>query len=258
MKSNKSETSNTPKTLAPNESAIGCEESVRITTGTTGLQSSSSSTSSSSTPSSSSTSLKTNQSKVNRNTILVNPNQSANKLLKHFRYVGYELNESISPAHYLMYDSSCALFLSLKYHVIYPNYIYDKLNELRNSYQLKVLLVLVDHIEFQSSLKELTKLAIRTNSTLMLAWSYEEAANYLENYKLFAGRTPDIIMGKINTNSDVSQTAYQCLVEALTSIKSINKTDAVSLISTFDTFENIVKTDEEELTLCPGMASLKV
>jgi DNA excision repair protein ERCC-1 len=150
------------------------------------------------------------------------------------------------------------MFLSVKYHVIYPNYIYDKLNELRNSYQLKVLLVLVDHIEFQSSLKELTKLAIRTNCTLMLAWSYEEAANYLENYKLFAERTPDIIMGKLNANSDVSQTPYQCLVEAFTSIKSINKTDAVSLISTFDTFENIVKTDEEELTLCPGMASLKV
>jgi len=92
----------------------------------------------------------------------------------------------------------------------------------------------------------------------MLAWSYEEAANYLENYKLFAERTPDIIMGKLNANSDVSQTPYQCLVEAFTSIKSINKTDAVSLISTFDTFENIVKTDEEELTLCPGMASLKV
>ncbi len=248
MKSNKSETSNTAKTLAPNESTIGCEESVPTT------QSSSSSTSS--------TSLKTNESKVNRNTIRntiqVNPNQSANKLLKHFRYVGYELNESISPAHYLMYDSCCAMFLSVKYHVIYPNYIYDKLNELRNSYQLKVLLVLVDHIEFQSSLKELTKLAIRTNCTLMLAWSYEEAANYLENYKLFAERTPDIIMGKLNANSDVSQTPYQCLVEAFTSIKSINKTDAVSLISTFDTFENIVKTDEEELTLCPGMASLKV
>ncbi len=256
MKSNKSETSNTPKTLARNESTIGCQESVPITQSSSSLTSSL--TSSSTSSASSSTSLKTNQSKVNRNTIQVNPNQSANKLLKHFRYVGYELNESISPAHYLMYDSCCALFLSLKYHVIYPNYIYDKLNELRNSYQLKVLLVLVDHIEFQSSLKELTKLAIRTNCTLMLAWSYEEAANYLENYKQFAERTPDIIMGKLNANSDVSQTAYQCLVEAFTSIKSINKTDAVSLISTFDTFENIVKTDEEELTFCPGMASLKV
>jgi DNA excision repair protein ERCC-1 len=65
-------------------------------------------------------------------------------------------------------------------------------------------------------------------------------------------------MGKINSNNDMKQTAYQCLVEALTSVKSINKTDAVSLISMFDTFENIVKADEEELTLCPGMASLKV
>ena len=190
------------------------------------------------------------------NTLLVNSNQSANKLLKHLR-IPYQMTDSISPAHYLMFDSCCAMFLSLKYHVIYPNYIYDKLNELRNAYQLKVLLVLVDHIEFQSTLKELTKLAIRTNCTLILAWSYEEAANHIENYRNFADKNADIIMGKQGSNSEANQSAYECLIDALTSVKSINKTDAVSLISTFDSFENIVKSDDDQLIVCPGMAALK-
>ena len=191
------------------------------------------------------------------NTLLVNCNQSGNKLLKHLR-IPYQMTDSISPAHYLMFDSCCAIFLSLKYHVIYPDYIYEKLNELRNAYQLKVLLLLVDHIEFQSSLKELTKLSIRTNCTLVLSWSYEEAANHIENYRNFADKSADIIMGKQTNNSEANQTAYQCIIEALTSVKSINKTDAVSLISTFDSFENIVKSDDDQLIVCPGMAALKV
>lgn len=170
----------------------------------------------------------------------------------------YTLTDSISPAHYQMFDSCCALFLSLKYHVIYPNYIYDKLNELRNSYQLKVLIVLIDHIEYQSALKELTKLSIRVNCTLILAWSYEEAANHIENYRNFADKSADIITGKQTAGNDNKGAVYQCLVDGLTSIRSINKTDAVSLISMFDTFENIVKSDDDQLIVCPGMASLKV
>ena len=167
------------------------------------------------------------------------------------------MTDSISPAHYLMYESCCALFLSLKYHVIYPDYIYDKLNDLRNAYQLKILLVLIDHIEYQSALKELTKLSIRTNCTLILAWSYEEAANHIENYRNFADKSADIITGKQNPTEIGKGATYQCLVDGLTSIRSINKTDAVSLISMFDTFENIVRSDDDQLIVCPGMASLK-
>ncbi|XP_054153547.1 DNA excision repair protein ERCC-1-like [Oppia nitens] len=190
------------------------------------------------------------------NTLLVNPNQKANKLLKQLRSA-YQLSADISPAHYLMYDSCCAVFLSLKYHVIYNNYIYDTVDKVRNTYQLTVLLVLVDHIEYREPLKELTQLAIRTNCTLMLAWSYEEAATIIENYRHFADKTPDIIMGKQSSAGGSTGGDYQSLVEALTSVKSINNTDAVTLLTTFDTMENIVNADDDQLIICPGMAALK-
>ncbi|CAG2172067.1 unnamed protein product [Oppiella nova] len=189
--------------------------------------------------------------------LLVNPNQKANKLLRHLRSA-YEFSADISPAHYLMSDSSCAVFLSLKYHAIYGNYIYDTLNALRHSYQLQVLLVLVDHIEYQSALKELTRVSVRTNCTLMLCWSAEEAANYIDNYRHFANKSPDIIMGKGGTGGSGADTDYTRVVDALTCVKSINKTDAVSLISTFDTIDNIVHSDDDQLIICPGMAALKV
>ena len=41
-------------------------------------------------------------------------------------------------ADYSMSRSSCALFLSLRYHTLNPNYIYDRLKSTKFPYQLKV------------------------------------------------------------------------------------------------------------------------
>lgn len=158
-----------------------------------------------------------------------------------------------------MSPSCCALFLSLKYHVLNPDYIYNRLTALGNSYRMKVLLVLIDHIEYNASLKELTKLAIRASCTLMLAWSPEEAAYYLDTYKSFEEKSPEIIMGKQSgANAGGGDVCYQAMIEALSSIKSISKTDAMSLISLFESFDKIVKADDDELGICPGLGQQKV
>lgn len=170
----------------------------------------------------------------------------------------YVLNDSIAPAHYLLSDSCCALFLSLKYHVIHPDYIYERINELQHKYQLKILLVMVDHIIYETHLKELTLLAVRTNFTLMLAWTYEEAARHIENYRNSAEKSPDVIRGCFEDGTkSTSANQQQSLVDALTSVKSVNRTDAVTLMSTFETFENIIKANMDELTVCPGISMVK-
>lgn len=43
-----------------------------------------------------------------------------------------------------MGKTTCALFLSLKYHNLKPDYIHERLKLLGKSYELRVLLVLVD------------------------------------------------------------------------------------------------------------------
>ena len=50
---------------------------------------------------------------------------------------------------------------------------------------------------------------------------------------------------------------YSKLIDALTSVKSVNKTDAVTLLTTFGSLENIVKASIEDLTLCPGFGPQK-
>ncbi|GIX67411.1 DNA excision repair protein ERCC-1 [Caerostris extrusa] len=81
------------------------------------------------------------------------PKAERKPLLKHIRNVPWEFSE-IEPD-YLMSKSTCALFLSLRYHNLFPNYIHDRLKALGKSYNLRVLLVQVDVAEPNPPLKDL-------------------------------------------------------------------------------------------------------
>lgn len=57
------------------------------------------------------------------------------------RNVPWEYGEIIPD--YVMGHSSCALFLSLRYHNLNPNYIHERLKDLGKQYELRILLVQV-------------------------------------------------------------------------------------------------------------------
>ncbi|KAH7642065.1 Excision repair cross-complementation group 1 [Dermatophagoides farinae] len=205
------------------------------------------------------------------NTILVNSNQRENKLLKELCYVRPVFTDSISPAHFLLNDNCCALFLSLVYHIANPNYIYDRVKELRNTYQLSLLILHIDHPIYENPLKELTIMAIRANFTLLVAWSPEEAAKHIENYRVNADKSPNIIMGRAFDDEEVGRSSSSSstmkkklnanqsngVIDALTSVKHINRTNAITLLSTFDTVENLTEAKIDELTICPGISIAK-
>ena len=85
----------------------------------------------------------------------------------------------------------------------------------------------------------------------MLAWSAEEAASILETYKLFEHKPPDMIMERAGVES------HDKIIEALTSVKSVNRTDAVTLLGTFKTLSDIIRASPEDLALCPGFGPNK-
>lgn len=188
------------------------------------------------------------------NVIQVNRNQTGNDLLKKLSRVGYTFAD-VKPD-YVIGRTACALFLSIRYHALHPNYIYGRINSLGSDYELRVLLVLVDHVEHKSYLKELEKLTIRSGMTLMLAWTVEDAAMYLEKYKLFEEKPADSIMEK-PTNHDYENALDQYMMDALAECKGINKTDAATIVGHFDTFTRIVLADPEELAICPGVGPTK-
>jgi len=168
--------------------------------------------------------------KAGTNSIIVNARQRGNPVLKNIRNVPWEYGDIVPD--YVLGQTMCALFLSLRYHNFNPEYIHERLKQLGSRFQLRILLVQVDVKNPHPSLKELSKICILADCTLILAWSVEEAGRYLETYKSYENKPADILQEKVEGD-------YQSkMVDCLTSVKSVNKTDAVTLMSNFGTLKH--------------------
>ncbi|XP_062996135.1 DNA excision repair protein ERCC-1 [Elgaria multicarinata webbii] len=183
------------------------------------------------------------------NSIIVSPRQRGNPILKFVRNVPWEFGEIVPD--YVLGQSTCALFLSLRYHNLNPNYIHERLRNLGKTYLLQVLLLQVDVKDPHQTLKELAKICILADCTLILAWSPEEAGRYLETYKAYEQKPADLLKEKVD------QDYLSRVTDCLTSVKSVNKTDTLSLLSTFGALANIAHASKEDLSLCPGIGPQK-
>ncbi|CAH8869275.1 unnamed protein product [Trichobilharzia szidati] len=162
------------------------------------------------------------------NAILVNQRQRGNAVLKQIRNVAWEYAD-VEPD-FVVGRNNCVYFLSLRYHNLNSEYIFERLRQTKQRYQLSVLLVQVDVPDPYYPLKELCKICWTERLTLMLAWSVEEAARYLEAYKALENKPPDGLMAESNNQSDY---AVQ-VTDFLTSVRRITKADAVSAMGKFD------------------------
>ncbi|KAF7216022.1 DNA excision repair protein ERCC-1 [Nothobranchius furzeri] len=181
--------------------------------------------------------------------IIVNPRQRGNPILKFVRSVPWEFGDVVPD--YVLGQTTCALFLSLRYHNLNPNYVHDRLKQLGNTFTLRVLLVQVDVKDPHHALKELARICIMADCTLILAWSPEEAGRYLETYKSYEKKPADLL------KEQVEKDYLSKVTDCLTTVKSINKTDAITLLSTFSSVEKIINASKEDLVLCPGLGPQK-
>uniref|UniRef100_A0A8C9B457 ERCC excision repair 1, endonuclease non-catalytic subunit n=1 Tax=Prolemur simus TaxID=1328070 RepID=A0A8C9B457_PROSS len=159
------------------------------------------------------------------NSIIVSPRQRGNPVLKFVRNVPWEFGDVIPD--YVLGQSTCALFLSLRYHNLHPDYIHERLQSLGKNFALRVLLIQVDVKDPQQALKELAKMCILADCTLVLAWSPEEAGRYLETYKAYEQKPADLLLEKLEQ-------------------------DFVSR-----SLEQLIAASREDLALCPGLGPQK-
>ncbi|KAL8392473.1 hypothetical protein RB595_002601 [Gaeumannomyces hyphopodioides] len=182
--------------------------------------------------------------------ILVSPRQKNNPVLTWVKSIPWEYSDI--PADYGLGLTTCALFLSLKYHRLHPEYIYTRIRNLQGKYTLRVLLTMVDVPSHEDALRELSKTALVNNVTLVLCWSAQEAARYLELYKSYEHANFSAIRA-------AQATGYaERLVEFVTVPRAINKADAVALVSTFGSLRNAVNADAEQVASVGGWGERKV
>lgn len=183
-------------------------------------------------------------------TILVSPRQRGNPILTCIRSVPWEYSDI--PADYILGLTTCALFLSLKYHRLHPEYIYTRIQNLQGKYNLRIVLTMVDIPNHEDSLRELSKTSLVNNVTIVLCWSAAEAGRYLELYKSFENASFGTIKGQ-----QASSYADK-LVDFVTVPRSLNKSDAVALVANFGSLRNAVNADQEQLGMINGWGGVKV
>lgn len=140
----------------------------------------------------------------------------------------------------------------MKYHRLHPEYIYTRIRNLRHKYNLRILLTLVDIPNHEESLRELSKASVVNDVTVVLCWSAAEAAHYLELYKSYEHAGFAAIRGQ-------QATGYaEKLVEFVTVPRTINKADAVALVSSFGSLRHSVNAGPDQVAVVGGWGEKKV
>ena len=181
----------------------------------------------------------------------ISTRQRGNPIIEHIRNVPFKYSTMVPD--YIMAPTRCALFLSLRYHNLHPNYIHRRIAELKSDFEYRMLLCHVDIEDNTSPILFLNDACVQNNFTLILAWSEEEAARYLETVKALDGKDPSAVIGKHEP-----KTHQEKMVHVLGSIPSVNKTDASVLLTQFGSFQNMVAASVDELGVCPGVGPKKV
>lgn len=198
--------------------------------------------------------------------ILVNKSQVGNPLLTDslMKTTSWSYDLTLLSDYYIN-PKLQILFLSLKYHKLRPEYIWTRLKALKGSLvesvdndMLRILLVVVDIDSHQEVLRTLLASCIKNNLSLVLAWSFEEAGNYVVFAKQ-QDNSPQQLQKSIRgvkLNQDYNTT----LTDVLTSVKRVNKTDVSNLLANYKSFKNIVlkSSREEDVLSISGLGSTKV
>ncbi|KAG2145966.1 restriction endonuclease type II-like protein [Suillus bovinus] len=188
------------------------------------------------------------------NNIIINPNQRLNPVLECIRNVGKEFGDIVPD--FQVGRTSGVLFLSLKYHRLHPEYIHTRIEKLGHAYNLRILLIMCDVSEHQEPIRELTKVCLINNITIIVAWSIEEAGQYISTLKQFEHKPPDLIKERVDKDYNA------VLRTALTSINKVNKTDVETLRSSLgladQSFADIARAPSDHLQTLPGFGPVKV
>lgn len=187
---------------------------------------------------------------TNTQSVLVNEVQRGNPLLEHVRNIRWSYSREIIPD-YVIGRTTGLLFLSIKYHRLHPEYISSRISAMGTDFRLRVILVHVDTDDCKIPLREINRISALSEITLLLAWSLDEAGRYIECLKTNEFKQPDGIKERVEDN-------YMArLTNSLTSIRSVNKTDVLTLSANFGSLKGISKATVEKLALCPGVGDLK-
>ncbi|KAL0022461.1 hypothetical protein WJX79_003813 [Trebouxia sp. C0005] len=106
---------------------------------------------------------------VNPNAIFVSKRQEGNPVLKHIRNMRWQFADIIPD--YQLGQNACAVFLSLRFHLLKPEYVHHRIKELQRSFRLRLLICHIDVEDVVEPLAQVIKAALLNEVTLICGWS---------------------------------------------------------------------------------------
>jgi len=185
--------------------------------------------------------------------ILVNPKQKGNPILRYVRSVPLEFaTDAGMIADYLISQTTAVLYISIKYHKLNPEYLITRIEALKRSHRLRLVLVQVDDVDCENALLRIQTLCVANSFTVICSFSEEESARYLETYKFNEKKSSEDIEEK-KTVDHISRA-----IDAITKVRSVNKSDAKNLLRNFKSVGEIMQASMEDFALCAGIGEKKV
>ena len=184
-----------------------------------------------------------------RDVLLVSSTQSGNPVLRNIYNVRWSFS-SVVPD-FSLSASSCVIFLSARFHVLHPEYLHSRIQQMRNNLNFCFVLCIVDMEDSVNVLCDINKTSTVQDCTLVCSWSLEESARYLETLKEYESYSTNAIEGteKIDFVSRVQG--------AITSLRSLNKLDAITLCDRFGTLASLLCASHTRL-VTPGFGPTKI
>ncbi|KAG0440389.1 Mating-type switching protein swi10 [Dictyocoela muelleri] len=166
--------------------------------------------------------------------IQISIKQKGNNVIEYLKGTPWSYNETITTDYEINMDTSI-IFLSIRFHLCKPEYIYKKIKAQRK-YKIQVLLVLVDVNNYEKCIAELFYISDKNGFSMVLAFSNEEAGKYIKSFEL---------RKSINLIRKRADGEREKILEFITSFPKINKTDALQLISNnLSLFEMVKNVDD--------------
>ena len=106
---------------------------------------------------------------------------------------------------------TAAVFLSLKFHRLQPQYVHNRIKALQRAFRTFVLCH-CDVDDPVNPLAQVSKAAIDHHCTLLVAFSDLECARYLELLKAYENKPADSLQPRIEAEHTARCAAHGCLV----------------------------------------------
>ncbi|GMH82467.1 hypothetical protein TrST_g12486 [Triparma strigata] len=176
---------------------------------------------------------------------------------------------------FIMGATRCAIFCELNYHLLNPDYIQRRVDELRGDFDLRVILIHATKENVASHQNVMTKLAVmamKNETSLIICETLEECVRWLESFKIYENKPTTMIepsedgykphASSLNKRGGKGETVEEAFrnraINGITTVHSLNRTDASMLLKEFKTFGKVCTAESGELSLVEGLGGKKV